>query len=90
MNEKRHLDIYKKRIEKFKVAKEILICLNEKNFLKDNEISFYEKFLDDLKKVNLNFIANNLDENILIGDKKLIYSQLKEDLENFIKNQISN
>ena len=81
------LKIYKERKEKFFVAKKILSLLEKENFLKAIEISVYMEMLGALRKVNLAKIAINLEENILIGNKNLIYNQLKEDVEEYIKSQ---
>lgn len=81
------LKIYRERKEKFFVAKKILSLLERNNFLKAIEIDVYMEMLGALRKVNLSKIAINLEENILIGNKNLIYNQLKEDVEEYIKSQ---
>jgi hypothetical protein len=79
--------IYYERLEKFYAAKKILILLEKDNFLEAIDLSVYMEIMEILRKVNMYIIANHLEENILIGDRSLIYKQLKEELQDFIKSQ---
>lgn len=79
--------IYYERLEKFYAAKKILTFLEKDNFLEAIDISVYVEIMEILRKVNMYIIANHLEENILIGDRSLIYKQLKEELQDFIKSQ---
>jgi hypothetical protein len=79
--------IYYERLEKFYAAKKILTLLEKDNFLEAIDLSVYMEIMEILRKVNMYIIANHLEENILIGDRSLIYKQLKEELQDFIKSQ---
>ena len=79
--------IYYERLEKFYAAKKILALLEKDNFLEAIDLSVYMEIMEILRKVNMYIIANHLEENILIGDRSLIYKQLKEELQDFIKSQ---
>jgi hypothetical protein len=81
------LKIYHERKDRFLVVKKILNLLEKDNSLRSIEINVYMEIIGALRKVNLYKIALNLEENILINNKNLIYSQLKEDLEEYIKSQ---
>ena len=81
------LKIYHERKDRFLVVKKILNLLEKDNSLRSIEINVYMEMIGALRKVNLYKIALNLEENILINNKNLIYSQLKEDLEEYIKSQ---
>jgi hypothetical protein len=78
---------YYERRDRFLVIKKILNLLEKHNFPRTIEINVYMEMLGALRKVNLYKIALNLEENILINNKNLIYSQLKEDLEEYIRSQ---
>ena len=82
--------IYYERLEKFYAAKKILALLEKDNFLEAIDLSVYMEIMEILRKVNMYIIANHLEENILIGDRSLIYKQLKEELQDFIKSQTQN
>lgn len=79
--------IYYERLEKFYAAKKILALLEKDNFLEAIDLSVYVEIMEILRKVNMYIIANHLEENILIGDRHLIYEQLKQELQDFINSQ---
>lgn len=79
--------IYQERLEKFYAAKKILNILERDNFLEAIEFYIYVEILEILRKANLYVIANHLEENILIGNRHLIYNQLKDELRDFIESQ---